>query len=46
VALQDGRSPLAYAARRGQATICRLLLANGADVNDADEMMRSEMLCC
>jgi len=34
--IQDGKSALCYAACRGQAAICRLLLENGADIDDID----------
>jgi ankyrin repeat protein len=38
--VQNGRTPLSYAAERGQASICRLLLEKEADVNDADNENR------
>lgn len=38
--IQNGRTPLFYAAERGQASICRLLLEKEADVNDVDNENR------
>jgi Ankyrin repeat len=34
--LQIGRTALMYAVANGQASMCRLLLENGADVNERD----------
>jgi len=36
ICVQKGRSALLHAAWKGQASICRLLLMHGANVNDFD----------
>ena len=36
--LQGGKTPLFYAAHRGDIGICKLLVDKGADVNAGDKM--------
>ncbi|ESO00856.1 hypothetical protein HELRODRAFT_82432, partial [Helobdella robusta] len=40
----DGKTPLALAAEKGQASICKLLIENGSDVNDPDAENRTPLL--
>jgi len=43
--LQDGRTPLFYAAQIGHLNVCKELLDRGANVNTQDKFGRTALMC-